>query len=236
MNGKPWTPREIAILRKMYPDAYGKDIARRLGTSVCRVYSKAASLGLSKSAAFYARQHVNEAARLRQHGCAHRFQKGLVPANKGMRRPGFAPGRMAETQFKKGHFPFNRDPDFHVIGALRVNADGYIDMRVSFEPGSRGWRGLHLILWEDVHGPIPAGHCLIFKDGDALNVELENLELITRAENMRRNSIHNLPEPLHSAILQLGRLKRRINRENRRGPAGAPVRDAARLEGQVGED
>lgn len=123
---------------------------------------------------------------------------------------------MRETQFKKGQWPLNKDPDFYVIGALRVNSDGYIDMRISFAPGACGWRGLHRILWQDAHGPIPRGHCLVFKDRDKLNVELENLELITFAENMRRNTIHNLPAPLKQAIQTLGVLKRAINRRTRR--------------------
>lgn len=225
---QPWSARDIAILRRMYPDSYGKDIARKLGCAVSRVYAKAATLGLAKSAAFYARQHLNEGKRLNKVGCAHRFPKGHVPANKGLRRPGWHAGRMQETQFKKGQFPFSRDPDFYVIGALRVNADGYIDMRTSFAAGACGWRALHRILWEDAHGPVPPGHYIVFSNGDRLDVELANLELISYAENMRRNSIRNLPEPLRLTILQLGRLKRRINRENRRRLAGTPVRDAAR--------
>lgn len=205
-----WTPRAIEVLRRMYPDSYAKDIAKLLRCRVSRVHAKANQLGLTKSAAFYTRQHLTEAERLRKHGCAHRFHKGQVPANKGLRRPGWAPGRMAETQFKKGGFPVNRDPDFYVLGALRVNADGYIDMRVSFEPGARGWRGLHTVLWEDAHGPVPPGHCLIFRNGDSLDVELGNLKLITRAENMRRNSVHNLPPVLKSTVMALGQFKRRI--------------------------
>jgi hypothetical protein len=58
---------------------------------------------------------------------------------------------------------------------------------------------------------VPRGHCLAFKDGEKLNVCLENLELITRAQNMRRNTIHNLPAPLKQTIHALGQLKRRIN-------------------------
>ena len=229
-----WTPRALEILRSMYADSYAKDIAKLLRCRVSRVHAKANQLGLTKSAAFYTRQHLTEAERLRKHGCAHRFHKGQVPPNKGLRRPGWAPGRMAETQFKKGGFPVNRDPDFYVLGALRVNADGYIDMRVSFEPGARGWRGLHTILWEDAHGPVPPAHCLIFRNGDSLDVELGNLELITRAENMRRNSVHNLPEPLRLAILTLGHLKRRINGKQRKqedggGPPGEAVCDDRRL-------
>jgi hypothetical protein len=156
------------------------------------------------------------------HGMAHRYPKGHVPANKGLRRPGWHAGRMRETQFKKGQFPINKDPEFYVIGALRVNSDGYIDMRVSFERGAMGWKALHRILWEDEHGPIPRSHCLRFRDGDKLNVCLENLVLLSRGENALLNSIHNLPKPLVEVIQVLGQLKRRI-RERHNGAAEQSV-------------
>jgi hypothetical protein len=92
-----------------------------------------------------------------------------------------------------------------VLGALRVNTDGYIDMRISFEKGALGWKALHTILWEDANGPVPPGHALVFKDRDRLNVELENIELITRAELCRRNSIHNLPPEIKGAIYRARR-------------------------------
>jgi len=137
---------------------------------------------------------------------------------------------MKETQFKKGQFPANRDRDFYVLGALRVNADGYIDMRISFEHGALGWKALHRLLWEDVHGPVPPGYALSFKDGDKLNVDVDtNLELITRADLCRRNSIHNLPPKLKRAINMLGALKRRIRREEQnRGLAQSSFRNARR--------
>lgn len=225
MNGKLWTERGIAKLRELYPHRYCRDIARELRISRARVYCKAAKLGLKKSAAFMKRELAARGRRLRQAGATHQFPKGHVPANKGLRRPGWAPGRMRETQFKKGHISTRWDPEFYVIGALRVNSDGCLDMRISFAHGALGWRALHLILWEDAHGPLPAGYCLRFGDGDKLNVDLPNLELITRAENMRRNTIHNLPTRLRDTIQLLGQLKRRIN-EKCRGLAGSPVCDA----------
>jgi hypothetical protein len=196
----------------LYPHLRTDDVARILGRSKTAVYGMAGKLGLSKSAAYNASPISGRMVKgFAPYGVPHRFPKGHVPANKGLRRPGWYSGRMRETQFKKGQFPVNRDPDFYVIGALRVNPGGYIDMRVSFDKGAMGWRGLHLILWEDAYGPVPKGHCLRFRDGDRLNVCLENLELIRRGENMRRNSIHNLPESLKSTINLLGQLKRRIN-------------------------
>lgn len=207
---RPWTRGEIAKLRKLYPNTSTKKLAAKMDRTICAIYERAQILGIKKSAKYLAGP---DACRLRRGdnvGAAYRFQKGQVPFNKG-KKGWQAGGRSAETRFKKGHFPANRDPDFYVLGALRENSEGYIDMRVSFEPGSRGWRALHLILWEDAHGPLPKGHVLAFKDRDKLNVDLDNLELISRADNMRRNSIHNLPQPLKSAIQLLGQLKRRIN-------------------------
>lgn len=215
MNGSPWTRQQIRLLRKLYPNKPTRDVAKACGHAISTVYRQAVKCGLKKSAAFLASPASGIMIKGTTRGAAHRFAKGHVPANKGLRRPGYAPGRMRETQFKKGTFPANHDPDFYVIGALRVNSDGYIDMRVSFERGAMGWRALHRILWEDAHGPIPRGHIVVFKDRDRLNVCLDNLELITFAENCRRNSIHNLPAPLKSTIQLIGALKRTINRRTR---------------------
>lgn len=224
---KVWTPAEKDLLTKLYPDRPTKEICEKLKRNPSAVFGMAAKLGLEKSELFRRNERLSgRFNKLTTSGVPFRFQKGHAPANKGLRRPGWAPGRMAETQFKKGGFPVNRDPDFYVIGALRINTDGYIDMRISFDKGSLGWRGLHLILWEDAHGPIQKSHCLRFKDGDKLNVGLDNLVLITRADNCRRNSIHNLPAPLRDTIQLLGQLKRRINEKQDRGSQGSPVRDA----------
>lgn len=227
MNGKPWIPAEDRALRTLYPHMRTEDVARILGRPLTSIYNHAAQLGVEKSEAFRSSPLSGRNVKGNAlHGARTRFQKGIVPANKGLRRPGWAPGRMAETQFKKGDFPVNRDPDFYVLGALRINTDGYIDMRVSFEKGACGWRALHRILWEDAYGPIPKGHIVVFKNRDKLDVELENLELITRADNCRRNSIHNLPAPLRDTIQLLGQLKRRINEKQDRGSQGSPVRYA----------
>lgn len=235
MSARKWTRDEIATLRQFYPHEPTATTAARLGRSVTALYAAAKVHGLNKTPKYLASPAAGRMLPGDTRGTAGRYPPGHVPANKGLRRPGWAPGRMRDSQFKKGGFPVNKDPDYYVLGALRVNADGYIDMRISFEPGAKGWRGLHLILWEDAHGPIPPGHCVVFKNRDKLDVELDNLELITRANNMRRNTIHNLPAPLKSAIQVLGQLKRRVNersgkqqpRQDSRGPSDTPVRDAA---------
>lgn len=226
---RPWRAEDDGQLRELYPDASTADVAKRMRRSVSAVYGRAKKLGVEKSEAY---RLSPAACRLRRGdnvGAAYRFQKGHAPANKGLRRPGWSAGRMRETQFRKGEFPANHDPDFYVLGALRVNTDGYIDMRVSFDPGALGWKPLHRILWEDEHGPVPDGYALTFKDRDRLNVDLPNLELISRADLARRNSIHNLPPELKGAITALATLKRKIRREEQnRGSTQPPVRNDRR--------
>jgi len=212
-----WIKAELDCLRRLHPSTLNKVIARKIGRSYSSVSGMATTLGLKKT-----REHIASipaVTGMLEAGRRFRYPKGHVPANKGTRRPGFAVGRMAETQFKKGHFPANRDPDFYVIGALRVNTEGYIDMRTSFGKGALGWRTLHRILWEDANGPIPKGCKLRFKNGDKLDVELGNLELVSEADVMRRNSIHHLPPLLKETIQTLGRLKRRIREKQDRRSA-----------------
>lgn len=56
---------------------------------------------------------------------------------------------------------------------------------------------------------------LAFKDGNQLNPEVENLNLISMKENMKRNSIHNYPEELKEIMMLKGYIKRQINKKQR---------------------
>ncbi len=46
---------------------------------------------------------------------------------------------------------------------------------------------LHRWVWTLQYGEIPPGHVVRFKDGDTLNCDIENLEVLSLAEHMRRN-------------------------------------------------
>lgn len=218
MKRRYWTKDDIALLRRLYPHTATEEIARRLGRPMRSVYFAASRMGLRKSAALIA----SLAARSKLHvaGRPYRFAKGHVPFNKGM-KGWHSGGRSVDTQFKKGSYSKRWDPEIYCVGALRINADGYIDMKV--KPGSRSWRALHVILWEDAHGPVPRGHVIRFKDGDKMNVALKNLKLMSRARNMLRNTIHNLPRNLRDTILVLGKLKRRLREKQDRRSAQSPV-------------
>jgi hypothetical protein len=155
-------------------------------------------------------------------GKAYRYPKGNVPANKGLRRPGYAPGRMAETQFKKGR-PAHEARNYVPIGTEKYDRKRKTIVRKitddpSLFPVAR-WRPVHVIVWEAANGPVPDGHIVIFRPGMktlvSADITLDRLELVTLAENMRRNTIHNLPAPLRKAIHARAGLVRSINRRTR---------------------
>lgn len=104
-------------------------------------------------------------------GKAYRFKPGMTPWNKGKK----GTGGWEPTQFKKGQIPRNYRP----VGSERVNVYGYIEVKVA-DP--RTWKLKQVVVWEAANGPIPAGHCLLFADGDKLNVMLDNLLLVSRRE------------------------------------------------------
>lgn len=207
-----WATEDDALLAARYPHERTSAIARDLGRSLVAVYARARNLGIEKTAAYLASP---EACAFLRGGrsAAHRFPRGHVPANKGLRRPGWAPGRMKETQFKKGQCGWNWRP----VGSRRL-VDGYLYTKVSDRrgvPWTLNWRPTHVLRWERHRGPVPPGHALTFRNGDRRDVRLSNLKLISRRELMARNTVHNLPKPLKHAIQLLGALNRKIRRRTR---------------------
>ncbi len=216
-----WESEDDALLLARFPHEATSKLARDLRRSVAAVYNRAYNtFALSKTSAYLASA---EACRLRRGdnvGAGTRFPKGHVPVNKGLRRPGWGPGRMKETQFKPGVRQGVAARNWRPIGTILVDPDGYLRIKVREarrgEPygfgNSRVWPQLHRQVWERAHGPVPPGHRVAFKNGDRSDVRLDNLELLTRRELMARNTIHTLPKPLAKTIQLLGALERQIRR------------------------
>lgn len=217
-----WSKADDAVLRRIYPHEPNTVIAVRLRRTIFAIYCRAGTLGLKKSAAYLASPHACRLRRGDNPGIPYRYAKGHVPANKGLRRPGWAPGRMKETQFKKGALPHTHMP----VGSTRL-VDGYVYRKVTdvrHVPWTVNWKPEHVLIWERVHGPLPAGHCLWFTDGDRRHVDLANLELHTRAENMARNTMWTIyPRPLAEAVQLLGALNRQVQRRTREEQDGRPA-------------
>lgn len=216
-----WTAIEVQVLREFYADTLTSDIARALGRPVERVHAKARGLGLAKSKDFIAEIARERSLRPDHGGRRHQFQKGQVPANKGVKRPpGWAPGRMAETQFKPGKMPCTWLP----VGSYTVR-DGVLCQKVADEPGMKQverWLPVHRLVWTATHGQVPEGHVVAFREGmhtaELELITLDRLELISRAELMARNTIHRMPPELAAVSRLRANLTRAIGqREKEQG-------------------
>lgn len=214
---RPWTAADDAALTLRYPQEPTAAIALDLRRSIGAVYQRADILGLSKSAEYLASPAACRLRKCDGRGGPTRFTKGHTPANKGLRRPGWGPGRMKSTQFRKGHGRSGVAVALYKpIGTERVSKDGYRERKVNDAmPLQSRWRAVHLILWEAANGPVPKGFAVCFQNGDKTDIRLDNLVLVARRDLMKRNSVHNLPAPLPQTIQLLGALKRAIRRKTR---------------------
>lgn len=113
-------------------------------------------------------------------GRTGQFVKGQQAHNKGVKMSPEVYEKARATMFKKGHMPSNH----REVGSIRVNVDGYVEIKVA-EP--KKWCLLHRYIWQQAYGPIPKGHCLIFKDNNRLHCELDNLMLVKRKEALILN-------------------------------------------------
>ncbi len=210
MTRRLWTDRETSILRREYADTSTIDIAKRLNRSLSSVYSWAHLLGLRKSES-YLRAHcrIQPGQRINPSG---QFPKGHVPANKGLRRPGWHRGRMRDTQFKNGQRPRTWKP----LGSERLCC-GYRQRKVTdtgYPP--RDWQPVHVLLWVEHYGPVPPGYAIAFINGNKKDIRLDNLVILSRLDLMRRNSYHNnYPKEIGLLIQLRGQVVRQINRRIR---------------------
>jgi hypothetical protein len=66
------------------------------------------------------------------------------------------------------------------------------------------------MLWTEKFGAIPKGFNVMFRDGNTLNCELNNLELVSDEQLAIRNGIQRFPVEIRKAIHTLAKLKRKI--------------------------
>ena len=217
MKRTHWTTAELEILRTNYPHTHTVDLLPMLpGRTIKTIQQKAASSCWKKTREFIAEMSRQAMARPDHPAHRTRFVQGGTSWNAG--NSFNAGGRSPETRFKKGNRSGRANELHKPVGSERLSKDGYLERKINEDmPFQRRWRAVHLIEWEARNGPLPAGHALVFRDGDKTNRQPENLELVTRAELMRRNSVHNRG-PEIARIHQLkGAITRQINK--RKGTA-----------------
>lgn len=218
---KVWLTGEDDLLLQYYPNTLSKDLAKAFGCTLSQIYNRAYTLNIAKSKAFIAQNALENINRPGHGARQSQFKLGQTPPNKGMKGICYAGSEVGH--FPKGHKPAN----YCEVGSLRINSDGGLDIKLA--DGLREWYYLSHYNWFLAHGEWPGhGMCLRFLDGDIHNPDIENLQLITRKENMRLNSVHTNYPPEIARLVQLrGALNRHINnntRNTRQQPAqGAPA-------------
>lgn len=205
-----WTEDKIAILREFYPGQRTAEVAALLGCAINSVHHKAGKLGIKKTREAIAEQARRAIANPDHPARRSQFRKGDATWNKGLNyQPG---GRSVQTQFKAGRPAMNWLP----IGSERIRSDGYRERKLT-DTGvtRRDYVLIHHIVWQESGREIPPGYRLVFKDGNKTNFALDNLELVSRADLMRRNSVHNLGPEVFAAKQLLGAITRQINKRNK---------------------
>lgn len=203
---RPWTAQERELLMQQYANTPTAILAARLGRSIRQVYGMADRLGLKKSAAYLASASSSRFRSGHSFIGVGQFKPGQTPWNKGIRYD--SGGRSAETRFKPGAKPHTWNP----VGHERVSNEGYLQRKITDTGVTRkDYVAVHHLVWKEAGRTIPPGHALTFRDGDKRNFALENLELLSRADLMRRNSIHTYPKEVAITIHLRGVLNRKIN-------------------------
>jgi len=215
MKRTHWTLAERKTLRDRYPTTNTTALAAELGRSAPSVNAKARGEGLKKCPAYLS--DPSKSARLDgKRGSTTRFTRGHATWNKGMK--GFVCfGRSAETHFKPGR-AVHEARNYVPIGTYRINHEGYLEQKVNDDKSiapCRRWVAVHRLVWQAAHGPIPATHAVCFLPGrrskELAHITLDSIELVTRGELMRRNSVHTNYPPEICALVQLrGALNRKI--------------------------
>jgi len=202
-----WTPAEDARLIAEYPHSEDTAaLAASLGRTLHAIQHRADHLGLHKTPETKARIQARTNLALEQAGIGSRFRPGQKVWNAGLK--GWQPDGCQATQFKKGQRPHTWLP----VGSERVTTQGYRQLKAADEGRACDrWHMVHVIMWEQAHGPVPPGHIVIFKNGDRQDIRLDNLECISRAEHAKRNAPHGRwPPELISLRMHLGWVKRMI--------------------------
>lgn len=205
-----WTDKDDIILKKVYPNIKTKTLVKKLGRSARSIYQRARILGLKKSKEFLASPESGIFIKGSTIGHQHRFQKGNVPANKGKKMSPELKKKVEYTFFQKGHKPNNTLYD----GAITIRHDKTPKSKRAYKYirlAEGYWVELHRYNWEAKHGKIPKGFNVVFKNGDSMNCDLSNLELISHAELMKRNTLIQWPPDLQKTIKLNNKLKKQID-------------------------
>ena len=188
----------------LYPHHSTKYISELLGVSISKVYNTAWAAKVKKSAEYLL---TPESGRIIEPSVANQFKPGHTPHNKGKQLSVEIYEKVAPTMFKRGNKPHNTKPN----GTINIRADKSGRLYQYIKIKDCQWELLQRHVWTQANGEIPAGSVVIFLDGNYLNCDISNLQVISRRENMARNTIQRYPAELQEVMKLTCKLKRKTN-------------------------
>lgn len=198
---RPYSFSEDCYLVKNLEHKSQKQIAIDLGRSCTTVGIRCKTLGLETLT--------------RRNALKSYIKKGQTPPNKGKKQSEYMSPEAIEktkaTRFKKEQLPKQTLPVWSEVKRKRKNGREYIMIKV---PGNTKLVYKHIWMWESFHNKkLPAGFNVVFKNGNPLDCVIENLECVSDATLMKRNTIHNYPEELKKAIRLSSKISKKIKQK-----------------------
>ena len=142
-----------------------------------------------------------------------RFEKGHIPANKGKPMKPEQYEKCKKTMFKRGNIPANR----REVGSERVTKDGYLKIKIQDGQGNKNWILKHRFIYEQVNGPIPKSHKVIFADGNKRNFEIDNLLLVSYSEQLiiNKNNLLKSDKELTKTGVTIAKVMNKVNKRKK---------------------
>lgn len=234
-----WSPEDIALLTELYP-THGKSlIAARLNKSAEQIEAKARRLKLRKTVQYMLSDLPKSLGQSPWTEDEISLLRTRYP-NEPVANIAAALGRReSQVQAKATKLGLRKSDEFRRICAEQLIAQGAktrfnnttrVVNRPALPVGSeRHWRGYlyvkialpntwlrkHQLVWRQRHGDYDSKtHVLWFRDRNQLNCNIENLELITQPERLRRVSFNQYPPDLQQIIVLNNKLKRRLREQH----------------------
>lgn len=177
LTGRGLIPRytdfEIERIKILYANFTNKDLAIIFRTKEKALASFGFKLGLKKSKSLLL-FHIQKG----------QFTKGMVAHNKGKKVKPEVIAKMKHTFFKPGSTPSNTKE----IGAESIRKDKNDNPYCFLKISNRNWIPKSHYVWEQQNGKVKKGYVIIHKNKDTLDDRPENLEMISKKENMEKNS------------------------------------------------
>lgn len=134
---------------------------------------------------------------------------GHTPYNTGLKQKDYmsaeAIKRSAQSRFKKGGIPPNTLKLNTIVQRKDSNGKLYAYIKTA-----KGFESYQRYLWEKNFGKVKENHIISFKDNDTNNFDLQNLEMISKEENMLRNSKSDFPKEIIPTLVLINRIKKQL--------------------------